>query len=113
MARHQIAVSRESRDALSVLGHQIHQARIAKGWTLSDTAERMGVDQRTIRAAEQGSPTVAIGTVFNLAFLLGVNLFGLDRAQLAAARYRGQDTLALLPLRVRTSRLADDRDIDF
>ena len=45
---------------------------------------------------ENGSPTVAIGTVFNAAFLLGVDLFGLDRTGLPRRR-RGEDTLALLP----------------
>lgn len=113
MARHSIAVSRASGDALHVLGNQIRQARIAKGWTVSDTAERLGVDHRTLRAAEQGSAKVAIGTVFNAAFLLGVDLFGLDQVGLAEARRRGEATLALLPSRVRTPRRIDLDAIDF
>ncbi len=111
--RHTIAVSRPSADALRLLGGQIHQARIARGWTAVDTADRLGVDHRTLRAVENGSPTVAIGTVFNAAFLLGVDLFGLDPDGLAEARRRGEDTLALLPRRVRPGAGTADDGIDF
>lgn len=113
MARHRIGVSRAGSEALAVLGQQIQRARIAHGWTLQDVAQRLGVDKRTVRAAERGSATVAIGTVFNAAFMLGVNLFGLEAAELAAARRQGADTLALLPQRVRTAGEADDGGIDF
>jgi len=113
MAKHKIALSRPSSDALAVLGQQIHQARLAKGWTVDDTASRVGVDHRTLRAVEQGLPSVAIGTVFNTAFMLGVNLFGLDPHELAQARRRGEDTLALLPSRVRTTQMDRFDGIDF
>lgn len=111
--KHNIAVSRPSADALRLLGSQIHEARIARGLTVTDTASRLGIDHRTLRAVEQGSPKVAIGTVFNAAFLLGVDLFGLDPDALAAARRRGEETLALLPRRVRPRTGSDDDGIDF
>jgi len=111
--KHAIAVTRPSADALRLLGAQIHEARIDRGLTVNDTAGRLGIDHRTLRAVEQGSPKVAIGTVFNAAFLLGVDLFGLDPEELAAARRRGEDTLALLPRRVRPRTGGDDDGIDF
>jgi transcriptional regulator with XRE-family HTH domain len=112
--RKQIGVlSRSSADALAVLGHQIREARLAKGWTVADTASRLAIDHRTFRAVEQGLPTVAIGTVFNAAALLGVQLFGLDARELAQARRRGEDRLALLPRRVRTRHTSRDDGIDF
>jgi transcriptional regulator with XRE-family HTH domain len=113
MARRTITLSRPSADALAVLGQQLHQARLERGWTVIDTAGRLGVDPRTVRAIEQGSPTVTIGTVFNAAFLLGVNLFGLDPVALAAARRRGEDTLALLPARVYPTKRDRFDGIDF
>lgn len=113
MAKRTIAVSRQSADALAVLGHQIHEARLHRGWTVADTAGRLGVDPRTVRAIEQGSPTVTIGTVFNAAFLVGVNLFGLEPNELAEARRRGEDTLALLPQRVRPTTRDRFDGIDF
>ena len=113
MAKHTIGLSRPSADALAVLGQQINEARLAKGWTVIDAAARLGVGPRTVRALEQGSPGVAIGTVFNAAFLVGVNLFGLDPHALAEARRRGEDTLALLPSRVRPANTDRFDGIDF
>lgn len=113
MAKRTIGLSRRSADALAALGQQIHEARLVKGWTVIDTASRLGADHRTVRAVEKGSPTVAIGTVFNAAVLLGVNLFGLDPQALAQARRRGADTLALLPSRVRPADMDPLDGIDF
>ena len=114
MARHYVSVSRASGDALRVLGNQIKLARQARGWRLEDTAVRLGVDRRTLSAIEHGSPGSSIGTVFNAAFLVGVNLFGLEGDELARARRQGEDTLALLPSRVRRPIRKDaSDDFDF
>jgi transcriptional regulator with XRE-family HTH domain len=113
MSKRSIGVSRASADALAVLGRQIHEARLVKGWTVADTASRLGVDHRTLRAVELGSPAVAVGTVFNAAVLLGVSLFGLDPQELAQARRRGEEILALLPSRVRTADVDRFDGIDF
>lgn len=112
MAKHSVAVSRATQDALAVLGSQIRAARIARGWTQPELAARVGVHPRTISSLENGSPTVAIGTVFNAAFTTGVNLFGLEGDELALARRRGEETLALLPSHVRPSRSAHGRAQD-
>lgn len=112
LARHDIAVSRASDDALRVLGSQVKLARQARGWTLADTAARLGVNRRTVMRIEAGAPGVAIGTVFNAAFLVGVDLFGLTGPELARARRQGEDTLALLPARVRKP-VATDSDDNF
>lgn len=65
--KHAISITRPSADALRLLGAQIHEARIALGLTVKDTAGRLGIDHRTLRA---------------------VDLFGLDPEELAAARRR-------------------------
>lgn len=103
MARRAVVASRASYDALRVLAAQIKTARLERSWTRAELAARIGVDDRTLAAVERGSPTVAIGTVFNAAFTVGVNLFGLEGDDLALARRRGEETLALLPRRVRKS----------
>jgi transcriptional regulator with XRE-family HTH domain len=105
-----IAVSRATRDALEVLGHQIRLGRYARGWTLAELAARLGVNPRTASAVEAGAPTVSIGTVFNAAVLVGVNLFGLTGAELARARRAGEETLALLPEKVRKPPVRDSID---
>lgn len=116
MAKRSVAVSRASRDALAILGSQVKQARLERSWTQSDLAARLGVDARTLSAVEDGSPNVAIGTAFNAAFTVGVNLFGLEGDELALARRRGEETLALLPKQVRPTRAVrtqDGADDDF
>lgn len=110
MSRRPIAVSRASRDALAILGGQIKTARLRRRWTQADLAGRIGVDFRTLAAVEKGAPHVAVGTVFNAAFTVGVNLFGLDGDELTLARRRGEETLALLPrtARPRHAEAGDD-----
>ncbi len=110
MARRDVAVSRAAEDALHVLGNQIRIARHARGWSIVDAAARLGLDRRTVSSIETGSPAVAIGTVFNVAFLVGVDLFGLSGADLARARRQGEETLALLPARVRKPAAKDSHD---
>jgi transcriptional regulator with XRE-family HTH domain len=115
MSRRGVAVSRASADALRVLGNQIRLARHARGWTIADLAARIDASRRTIANIESGAATVSIGTVFNAAFTVGVNLFGLEGPELARARRQGEDTLALLPSKVRkpASREEDDDDLAF
>lgn len=68
---------------------------------MNELAERAGVSVPTIRKVEKGDPAVAIGTVFEMATLLGLPLFGTDRSGLVDLVQRGQERLALLPARVR------------
>jgi transcriptional regulator with XRE-family HTH domain len=88
-------------DAVRVLGLEIARARRARRWTEAGLAERAGISAVTLRNIERGAPTVGIGTVFEVATLLGIDLFGADREGLHAMVERGRDRLALLPSRVR------------
>jgi transcriptional regulator with XRE-family HTH domain len=112
VTRRQVAVSRASGDALAVLGNQIRLARHDRGWTIAEFADRLGVNPRTAGNLEAGLPTVSIGTVFNAAFLVGVDLFGVSGPELARARRVGEETLALLPAKVRKP-VAKNRSDDF
>jgi transcriptional regulator with XRE-family HTH domain len=93
--------SHQTLDAAKVLGLDIAAARRERRLTASDLAERAGISAVTLRRVEQGDPTVAIGTFFELATLLGINLFGADTAEIAALVDRGRTRLALLPARIR------------
>ncbi len=88
-------------DAVRVLGLEVAYARRARRWTEAALAERAGISAVTLRNIERGVPTVGIGTVFEVATILGIELFGGDREELRTMVRRGRDRLALLPSRVR------------
>jgi transcriptional regulator with XRE-family HTH domain len=93
--------ARVTLDALRVLGLEISHGRRSKRWTMKELAERAGVSIPTVRKAEQGDPTVAIGTAFELATLVGVPLFNADSMRISEYVIRGTDRLAVLPSRIR------------
>jgi transcriptional regulator with XRE-family HTH domain len=88
-------------DATHVLGLEIARARRERRWTINELAERAGGSRITVRAAEAGTPTVAIGTMFELATILGIDLYGARPAELPELVSRQRDRLALLPARMR------------
>jgi transcriptional regulator with XRE-family HTH domain len=94
-------MSRQATEAARLLGMMVAQARRERRWTIVELAERAGVSKPTARKVELGDPTVALGTAFEIATLVGVPLFTSDRAELSALVGRTQDRLALLPERVR------------
>jgi ribosome-binding protein aMBF1 (putative translation factor) len=59
MAKRSVAVSRATRDAQAILGVQVKQARLARGWTQASLAERIGVDARTLVNLVGAAPTAA------------------------------------------------------
>jgi len=115
MSRREISMMPMAEEAARLLGTQIRLARHNKRWSAAALAERAGVSQRTVLAIEAGKPTPSIGNVLNLAALAGVELFAMsDPLEIAIARRRAEERLALLPAQVR--RLEDkddDGDFDF
>jgi transcriptional regulator with XRE-family HTH domain len=99
-------------EAAEVIGLEIARARRAQRMTQSELAERAGVSKNTLRSVEQGAPTVALGIVFELAGLVGLELFGAKPSELPELVARSRDKLELLPARVR-SRPSKQVDDDF
>src|ERR1700758_5467235 len=93
--------SRQTLAAAKVLGLEIARARRAHRWTTSELAERAGISVVTLRNIERGVPTVALGIVFEVATLVGLDLFGEDAAGLDRRVQSGREHLELLPARVR------------
>lgn len=87
--------------ATQALGFEIARARRARRWTVFELAERAGISLVTLRNVERGVPTVAIGTVFEIATLVGLDLFGEDADGLDRMARQGRERLELLPARVR------------
>ena len=53
---------REAREILRQLGARLRALRLERNDTMAVMAERLGVSERTVRALEEGRPTVQIGT---------------------------------------------------
>lgn len=94
------AVSPAVSAALVVVGQEIRTARQERGWTIQELADRAGVSEKTVRSVEAGSTTAAVGTVFELGWLVGLNLLGRDEDELPTLLARGQERLSLSPQRV-------------
>lgn len=84
-------------EANHLLGGLIQLQRKKKQWTMQDLAERAGISRITLQKIEQGEMTCAIGLVFEVALLVGINLFDLDNKQLKMQLNNTQEQLTLLP----------------
>ena len=100
-----------ARAAVRLLGTEIARERKQRRVTAADLAERARISLMTLRKVERGEPSVAIGTVFEVAVLLGIDLFG-GPDDVHARTRRAQESLTLLPQRVRQPH-DDDVDDDF
>ena len=109
MAR-QRAFSDAVRNATSLLGAQIREGRIRRGWTVRSLAERAQISPTTLLKVEHGDPSVALGTAFDLAVLVGVPLFSEDREHVAEEAVRARDRLTLISRRVRPAEPVEDYD---
>ena len=96
--------SRITKQALSVFGKLIRVGRTERGMTAQDLADRANISRTTLYNIEKGSPGPEIGTVFEVAALVGVRLFDVDESVLAMHNARLDEKLTLLPKSVRASK---------
>lgn len=95
-------------EALQILGDSIRAGRLSRRWTVSELAERVGVSRPTVQKIERGDPSVAIGTMFEAAVLVGVPLFEASDRNRQQYRFLKRTELALLPSSARQLRKLDD-----
>lgn len=91
------SISRYADEAISYLGHLIREARIARKEPAAQLAERAGISRGLLQRIERGDRGCAIGAVFEVAALVDIRLFDLDRDRLAASNETLARTLTLLP----------------
>lgn len=102
--------SRVTRQALSLLGKMIRVGRTERNMTAQELAERAGISRTTLYNIEKGEPGPEIGSVFEVASLVGVRLFQLDDRALQIHDARLDEKLTLLPKSVRRSGKEVDDD---
>lgn len=102
--------SRITKQALSILGKLIRVGRLERKLTATELAERAGITRKTLRNIENGEAGSEIGTVFEVAALVGVRLFDFDDRTLGMHNARLEEKLTLLPKSVRHKRQEVDDD---
>jgi len=70
--------SRVTKNTVSYLGGLIKIARKECGLSQQELADRIGSSRMTINKIENGNTQVAIGTVFEACFIVGIPLLGCD-----------------------------------
>lgn len=107
MAKRSVPLRPHVQDSLAVWGQLIRRGRLDRAWTARDLAARANISEQTVLSAEAGHRGTAVGTMMDLADLVGIPLFGIeDRSEIAIRRRRGEEMLALLPSRVRRPKAA-------
>ena len=102
--------SRYSREAVALLGGLIRTARKERKMTVLEVAERAGISRGLLQRIEKGDLKCGIGAAFEVAAIVGINLFDAEELSLTGRIRQTEDKLALLPKSVRkkTRVVADD-----
>jgi len=93
--------SKYALEAVVLLGEQIKLGRKLRKWSEKNLAERAGISRATLQKIESGVMSCSIGLVFEVATLVGVNLFEKDKAPLSKHLEQIRDKIALLPKRIK------------
>lgn len=102
--------SKYTQEAAILMGEQIKLGRKQRKWTEKNLADRAGVSRATLQKIEKGEMSCAIGLVFEVATLVGMNLFEQDKLSLSKNIEKTRDNIALLPQRIKAKKKAVDDD---
>ena len=95
------AYSQYCQDAVRLLGYLIQTTRKEKKMTTTELAERAGISRGTLYKIEQGNMTSELGIVFEVAMILGIQLFEMPPRQLQTEIDTLKNKLTLIPKRIR------------
>ncbi len=102
--------SKYALEAATLLGEQVKLGRKQRKWSEKNLAERAGISRATLQKIEKGEMNCAIGLFFEVAMLVGVNLFEQEKLSLSRHIEQTKDKIALLPkrIKVKTKTVQDD-----
>jgi len=102
--------SKYALEVATLLGEQIKLERKQRKWSEKNLAERAGISRATLQKIESGDMSCSIGLAFEVATLVGVNLFEQDKQPLSRNIEQTRDKIALLPkrIKVKTKVVHDD-----
>lgn len=90
-----------TRDALHLFANLIKVARKTKKLTALEVSERAGISRGLLQRIEKGDTGCEIGAFFEVASIVGVELFTGDKKSLSSHIASTEDKLTLLPKTVR------------
>lgn len=94
--------SRRTKEAAVLLGKHIQLGRKERGFTEIDLANRAGISRATLQKIEKGDPKCELGFYFELATLVGIQLFNVDsNSSFSSSIERVNDKILLLPKSIR------------
>lgn len=99
----QRSYSQYAQEAAVLMGEQIKLGRKQRQWSEKILAERAGISRATLQKIENGEMSCALGSVFEVATLVGIKLFTSDNNPLAKQIEHTRDKVALLPQRIKAS----------
>ena len=102
--------SKHAQEAVILLGEQIKLGRKQRKWTEKNLADRAGISRATLQKIENGKMNCAAGLTFEVATLVGINLFEQDKHSLSKQIVQTRDKAALLPKRIKTKTKEVDDD---
>ena len=102
--------SRYTIDALQLMASIIKSARKGRKLTMQEVADRVGISRGLLQRIEKGDTKCEIGVVFEVAAVVGIELFSSDEQQLSHHLKNTQEKLSLMPKSVRknTKKVDDD-----
>ena len=102
--------SRYAREAAELFGLMIRNARVERGITVAEVAERAGISRGLAHRIEKGEMGSSIGAAFEAATIVGLRLFEAEPTTLTRYLSMERDKLALLPQSVRagTAKVKDE-----
>ncbi len=63
----------EVTERVARLGQRIRVARIRRGWSVADLADKAGINRNTLTALEQGKLGTGVGVCFTVLWVLGID----------------------------------------
>jgi len=92
--------SEYAQEAAVLMGQLIKLGRKERRWSEQNLADRAGITRTTLQKIEKGEMSCAVGSVFELATLVSVQLFEQNDMPLAKHIEHTRDKIALLPKRI-------------
>ncbi|CAH7136061.1 XRE family transcriptional regulator [Vibrio chagasii] len=102
--------NKQAEVALDYFANLIQTARKEKPMSQEDLANRLNVSRSTVERMLKGDPTVKIGTYFEAAIILGIELFNMDSSRLEIAKRQSKKIESLLPVRIKSKQVVINND---